>query len=132
MHVATGEISSGILDLSARTESQASSLEETAASMEQLHATVQQTADLARQANQLAASASTIAGRGGEVVGQAVANMAAVSYTHLDVYKRQGWRRSGPGFPSPDYSSGEAILQERPCVRVASRRRTSLVSASRS
>ena len=85
MHVATGEISSGILDLSARTESQASSLEETAASMEQLHATVQQTADLARQANQLAASASTIAGRGGEVVGQAVANMADINQSSAKI-----------------------------------------------
>jgi len=62
MHVATGEISSGVVDLSARTESQASSLEQTAASMEQLHGAVQQTADLARQANQLVASASPTGG----------------------------------------------------------------------
>lgn len=79
MHEATGDISSGIVDLSARTEAQASSLEQTAASMEQLHATVQQTADLARQANQLAASASTMAHQGGAVVNQAVANMSDIN-----------------------------------------------------
>lgn len=79
MHVATGEISSGVVDLSARTESQASSLEQTAASMEQLHGAVQQTADLARQANQLVASASTVAEQGGKVVDLAVANMADIN-----------------------------------------------------
>jgi aerotaxis receptor len=79
MYEATGHISSGIVDLSSRTEAQASSLEQTAASMEQLHATVQQTADLARQANQLALSASTMAHQGGKVVNQAVANMSDIN-----------------------------------------------------
>ncbi len=85
MHLATGEISSGIVDLSARTESQASSLEQTAASMEQLHATVQQTADLARQANQLASSASSIAEQGGKVVGLAVANMTDINQSSAKI-----------------------------------------------
>ena len=73
------EIAQGNSDLSARTEHQASALEETAASMEQLDATVKQNAENARQANKLAQSASEVASQGGE----------AVSYTHLDVYKRQ-------------------------------------------
>ncbi|MDP3841817.1 MAG: HAMP domain-containing protein, partial [Oxalobacteraceae bacterium] len=50
--LASREIASGNADLSARTESQASSLEQTASSMEQLTGTVRQNADNARQANQ--------------------------------------------------------------------------------
>ena len=50
---ASGEIASGNLDLSSRTEQQAGSLEETASSMEELTSTVKQNADNARQANQL-------------------------------------------------------------------------------
>jgi hypothetical protein len=61
------------MDLSARTESQASSLEETAASMEELTSTVTQNADNAVQANQLVQSASEVAGarRQGGVAGGA-------------------------------------------------------------
>ncbi|CAM4145761.1 methyl-accepting chemotaxis protein [Paracidovorax anthurii] len=65
---ASAQIAQGNMDLSARTESQASALEETAASMEQMTATVRQNADNARQANQLAMNASLVAGQGGEVV----------------------------------------------------------------
>jgi methyl-accepting chemotaxis protein len=49
---ATSQIATGNLDLSGRTEEQASALEETAASMEQLGSTVRQNADNARAANQ--------------------------------------------------------------------------------
>jgi hypothetical protein len=49
-----GQIAAGNMDLSSRTEQQASSLEETASSMEELTSTVKQNADNARQANQLA------------------------------------------------------------------------------
>ncbi len=76
---ASGEIASGNLDLSARTESQASSLEETAAAMEELTSTVKQNADNARQANQLVVSASGHAIKGGEVVGQVVQTMGAIT-----------------------------------------------------
>jgi len=62
--VASREIASGNADLSARTETQASSLEETASSMEELTSTVKQNADNARQANQLAVSASSVAVQG--------------------------------------------------------------------
>jgi len=76
---ASAEIAQGNNDLSARTESQASSLEETAASMEQLSATVKQNADSARQANSLAAQASAVAIQGGEVVGQVVETMKGIN-----------------------------------------------------
>ena len=76
---ASGEIASGNLDLSQRTEQQASSLEETASSMEELTSTVRQNSDNARQANQLAAGASDVAVKGGAVVGQVVQTMSAIN-----------------------------------------------------
>ncbi|WP_066710796.1 methyl-accepting chemotaxis protein [Curvibacter delicatus] len=76
---ASAEIAQGDLNLSARTESQASSLEETAASMEELGSTVRQNADNAKQANQLAQSASTVAIQGGEVVAQVVDTMKGIN-----------------------------------------------------
>ena len=75
---ASGEIASGNLDLSSRTEQQASSLEETASSMEELTSTVRQNADNAQQANQLATSASQLATEGGHVVGQVVSTMDTI------------------------------------------------------
>jgi len=76
---ASGQIASGNLDLSKRTEQQAASLERTAASMEQLTSTVRQNADNARQANTLAQSASEVAAKGGTVVTQVVATMGAIN-----------------------------------------------------
>jgi methyl-accepting chemotaxis protein len=76
---ASREIAAGNLDLSSRTEAQASSLEETAESMEQLTGTVKQNADHARQANQLALSAAEVAGKGGAVVAQVVETMASIN-----------------------------------------------------
>jgi len=76
---ASGEIASGNLDLSSRTEQQAGSLEETASAMEQLTSTVKQNADNARQANQLATSASLIAIEGGKVVNQVVETMGSIN-----------------------------------------------------
>ena len=76
--VASREIASGNADLSARTETQASSLEETASSMEELTSTVKQNADNARQANQLAVSASSVAEQGGNVVAQVVDTMGSI------------------------------------------------------
>ena len=76
---ASAQIASGNHDLSARTESQASTLQETAASMEELSSTVKQNADSARQANQLAMSASTTAVRGGDVVAQVVNTMKGIN-----------------------------------------------------
>ncbi|MNQ22353.1 Methyl-accepting chemotaxis protein II [compost metagenome] len=75
---ASGEIASGNLDLSARTEQQAGSLEETASAMEELTATVRQNADNARQAQQMAISASDKAQRGGQVMGDVIRTMEAI------------------------------------------------------
>jgi methyl-accepting chemotaxis protein len=75
----SSEIASGNLDLSGRTETQASALQQTAASMEQLSATVRQNADNARQASQLASGASEVAVRGGDVVGQVVTTMKGIN-----------------------------------------------------
>ena len=76
---ASAQIASGNMDLSNRTEQQASSLEETAASMEELSSTVKQNSDNAKQANQLAMGASTVAIKGGEVVGQVVDTMKGIN-----------------------------------------------------
>ncbi|WP_338758920.1 methyl-accepting chemotaxis protein [Massilia sp. METH4] len=78
MALATGEIARGNADLSARTESQASSLQETASSMETLTHTVQRNATDAGEANRLAASASSIAAQGGDVVSKVVSTMGAI------------------------------------------------------
>jgi methyl-accepting chemotaxis protein len=75
----SAQIAQGNLDLSQRTEEQASTLEETASSMEELTSTVTQNADNARQASQLAIGASEVARRGGEVVGQVVSTMTGIS-----------------------------------------------------
>ncbi|OYV02132.1 MAG: methyl-accepting chemotaxis protein [Burkholderiales bacterium PBB5] len=79
VRLASGEIASGNADLSHRTEQQAGSLQVTAASMEQLNTTVRNSADTASQANQLATSATTVAGRGGQVVGEVVRTMEAIT-----------------------------------------------------
>ena len=77
--IASGQIAQGNLDLSQRTEEQASALEETAASMEQLTATVKQNAESARQASQLAMGASGVATQGGEVVSRVVDTMKRIN-----------------------------------------------------
>ena len=76
---ASGEIASGNLDLSARTEQQASSLQQTASSMEQLTATVKQNGDNSRQAHTLALSASEVARKGGSVVSEVVGTMGEIN-----------------------------------------------------
>jgi aerotaxis receptor len=69
------EIMQGSYDLSARTESQASSLEETAASMEELSSTVRQTADTAATVSRESAQSSETALRGGKAVQEVGAAM---------------------------------------------------------
>ncbi|MGO4470091.1 methyl-accepting chemotaxis protein, partial [Pseudoduganella sp. RAF53_2] len=76
---ASREIAAGNIDLSSRTELQASSLEKTASAMEELTSTVKQNADNAREANQLAASASEVARKGGTVVSQVVETMTSIN-----------------------------------------------------
>ncbi|CAM5780872.1 methyl-accepting chemotaxis protein [Castellaniella caeni] len=70
-----GQIVTGNLNLSARTEEQAASLQETAASMEQITSTVGHNATNAQQANTLASAASEVAAKGGDTVNQVVHTM---------------------------------------------------------
>ena len=76
---ATGDIASGNMDLSARTEAQASNLEETAAAMEELTSTVHNNTANAEQANKLVAGTADSAKRGGVVVSQVVEKMALIT-----------------------------------------------------
>jgi methyl-accepting chemotaxis protein len=76
---ASGQIAQGNVDLSARTEEQASSLQQTAASVEQMAGAVRANAETASQANDLARSASQAAAEGGEVVQRVVATMADIT-----------------------------------------------------
>jgi len=79
IHTASAEIATGNLDLSGRTEEQASSLEETAAAMVQLTTTVQQNNDNATEACRLADVASTVAAKGGDAVEQMVRTMGSIN-----------------------------------------------------
>ncbi|WP_426088831.1 methyl-accepting chemotaxis protein [Janthinobacterium sp. PSPC1-1] len=76
---ASREIAAGNIDLSSRTEMQASALEKTASAMEELTSTVKQNADNAREANKLAATASDVALKGGSVVSQVVDTMSSIN-----------------------------------------------------
>jgi len=76
---ASREVASGNIDLSSRTEQQASSLEQTAAAMEQLTSTVKQNADNAQEASRLASNASAVASRGGDAVGEAIETMSTIN-----------------------------------------------------
>jgi methyl-accepting chemotaxis protein len=79
--IATGaqQIEGGNLDLSQRTELQASNLQQTASAMEQFSGTVKSSADAARHAADLARNASDVAIRGAEVVGAVVSTMHQIS-----------------------------------------------------
>ena len=79
IHGATVEIAAGNLDLSGRTEQQASSLEETAAAMVELTTTVQQNNANANEASKLADVASRVAVRGGDAVEQMVRTMGSIN-----------------------------------------------------
>jgi len=79
IEVASAEIASGNMDLSQRTETQASNLQQTAASMEELTGTVRQSADTAVQATRLSAEAAEAAVQGGAMVDTVVATMAGIS-----------------------------------------------------
>jgi aerotaxis receptor len=73
--LATEEIASGNMDLSNRTETQASALEETAATMEEIASTVQLSAQQTAQANGVAIEASNNANKSGEIVQKVVITM---------------------------------------------------------
>jgi methyl-accepting chemotaxis protein len=75
---ATSEIAMGNLDLSQRTEEQASSLQQIAATMDELTATVAQNLASGQHANAVASSAAEVAVRGGAVVSEVVHTMEAI------------------------------------------------------
>ncbi|WP_075793551.1 methyl-accepting chemotaxis protein [Massilia putida] len=76
---ASAEIARGNLDLSARTEAQASSIEETAAAMEELTTTVRNNAEHAIEANRLVSETAQSAEKGGAVVAEVVRTMGAIT-----------------------------------------------------
>jgi methyl-accepting chemotaxis protein len=72
---AADELATGNVNLSQRTEDQASTLEETAAAMEELSATVKQNADSCRAASKVAGGATVVARKGAEIAQSVVATM---------------------------------------------------------
>ncbi len=79
MATATSQIAAGNMDLSGRTEEQASALEQTAASMDELASTVKQNYESGHHAHRLAESAAKVAARGGAVVSEVVHTMEAIN-----------------------------------------------------
>ena len=75
---ASKEIASGNLDLSTRTELQASSLQQTASAMDALTLAVKHNASNAQRATNLAAEASRLASSGGQSVDRAVTTMESI------------------------------------------------------
>ncbi len=75
----SSELAQANIDLSRRTESQASSLEETSAAMEQLSSTVKQNSATVHEANELAVKASKVAVDGGEAVSEVVITMQGIN-----------------------------------------------------
>lgn len=79
IEVGASEIANGNMDLSSRTEQQASTLEETSASMEELTSAVAHNAENAKEANKMAENASDLAFEGGKVVDQVVVTMQGIT-----------------------------------------------------
>ena len=77
--LASDQVASGNLDLSSRTEEQASSLQQTVASMQQLTSRVKRNADGAHQAHALATSTSGLAAKGGSDVADLAGTMDAIT-----------------------------------------------------
>ena len=75
---ASGEISSGNLDLCSRTEQQAANLASTANSMQDLTETVRRNAGDTHEANQLAVNTSMVAQEGGRMVRQVIDTMDTI------------------------------------------------------
>jgi len=75
---AANRLAADNVNLSQRTEDEASTLEEIAASIEELSATVRQNADSARSASELAAAATVKARGGAEIAARAAATMDKV------------------------------------------------------
>lgn len=78
VHHASKEIATGNMDLSGRTEQQASALQETAASMEELTSTVGKNTDHSSSAGQLIDNARSITMQGGSVMKEVVTTMSSI------------------------------------------------------
>ncbi|MBY0454006.1 MAG: MCP four helix bundle domain-containing protein [Burkholderiaceae bacterium] len=76
---ATSQIAAGNIDLSSRTEEQASALEQTVASMGELAGTVKQNYEYGKNANQIAETAAEVAVKGGAMVARVVDTMEAIN-----------------------------------------------------
>lgn len=85
MATATSQIAAGNMDLSTRTEQQASALEQTAASMEELADTVKHNFASGSHAGELAISAVEVATRGGTVVAKVVSTMEAIQRSSNEI-----------------------------------------------
>ena len=79
MALASSEIAAGNIDLSNRTEHQASALAEVATSMAQLVSSVGRNSDYAASASKLVQAASEVSVRGGEAVDGVVATMGVIN-----------------------------------------------------
>jgi methyl-accepting chemotaxis protein len=75
---AADEVASGNLNLSERTEQQATTLEETASGMEELASTVRQNADNCKLANDLSGNAAGVAKKGADLVYRIVSTMELI------------------------------------------------------
>lgn len=75
------EVAMGNVNLSQRTEEQASTLEETASSMEELTAAVRENTQGAEDVNTLSKQAYQVAARGGEVVGEVIGTMNEIQHS---------------------------------------------------
>jgi methyl-accepting chemotaxis protein len=75
---AAREVSAGHVDLSQRTEEQASALEQTASGMEQLAGTVRQNAQSCQRADELSRGADEVAQRGAQTVRRVVDRMGMI------------------------------------------------------
>ena len=75
----TSQIAIGNMDLSQRTELQASNLQQTAASMEEITSTVRNNSETARAAADLAGTMSDSAASGGAAVAQVMGTMAEIT-----------------------------------------------------
>jgi aerotaxis receptor len=85
MLMGTAEITRGNLDLSQRTEAQASNLEQTAASIEEITGAVRQTAGAVQHASGIAAQTRGISERGSQAVDEVAATMQTIQESALRI-----------------------------------------------
>ncbi|QNB06736.1 HAMP domain-containing protein [Herbaspirillum frisingense] len=82
---ASRQIAVGVMDLSARTESQAASLEETVSAAERVRETAMKNAGSIRHVDSLALEAADVAEKGGEIVSQVVTTMGSISASSMKI-----------------------------------------------